>query len=294
LSSSGDQSAGNAERVRRPSRLPRLVAVAALVCVAAVAIGSASRPHSIDLELAPVDPGDLALLVSLALAAAIGYLVATGIGPLLVRDPNRLVKIPSGSRVPRALRILMILVPLMVIAFFAAAPGLLRHGLGQTSDRPSVTPVVPPTGTETATGGTYLAAWIAIALTAGLLGVLMARRHRTVPVALPEPPESRAVILDEGLGALLAEADPRRAVIAAYVAMERAMARQGWARRVYEAPKEYLARVLDVAPERAGDLDRLVRLYEVARFSEHEVTAPMRDVAVAAVRGLRADLGERA
>ena len=99
-------------------------------------------------------------------------------------------------------------------------------------------------------------------------------------------------ILDEGLGALLAERDPRRAVIGAYVAMERAMARQGWARRPHEAPTEYLAHVLGVAPSRAGDLDELVGLYEFARFSEHTVTDGMRESAVAVVRRLRMDLQE--
>ena len=57
-------------------------------------------------------------------------------------------------------------------------------------------------------------------------------------------------------------------------------------------PFEGTARVLGVAPSRAADLDELVRLYEVARFSEHAVTTSMRDAAIDAVRGLRAELRE--
>ena len=79
-------------------------------------------------------------------------------------------------------------------------------------------------------------------------------------------------------------------MIAAYVAMERAMACKGRPRRPHEAPTEYLARVLGVAPSRAEDLDELVGLYELARFSVHTVTASMRDAAVDAVRRLRAEL----
>jgi hypothetical protein len=116
------------------------------------------------------------------------------------------------------------------------------------------------------------------------------------PAARLETPHTESVvaILDEGLDALLAERDPRKAVISAYVAMERAMARRGWARRPHEAPTEYLTRVLNVAPSRARDLDGLVNLYEFARFSEHTVTAAMREDAVGSVRRLRAELEEPA
>jgi hypothetical protein len=132
-----------------------------------------------------------------------------------------------------------------------------------------------------------------VAVTAGLVAAVLFRKTPpTVSIQVATPQDAAAEILDEGLGALLAERDPRRAVIAAYVAMERAMARQGKPRRAHEAPTEYLARVLGVAPSRAADLDQLVGLYELARFSEHAVTASMRDAAIDAVRGLRTELQE--
>ena len=53
-----------------------------------------------------------------------------------------------------------------------------------------------------------------------------------------------ADVLDETLDDLRAEADPRRAVIAAYARMERALAAYGLPRSPAEAPDEYLQRIL--------------------------------------------------
>ena len=79
-----------------------------------------------------------------------------------------------------------------------------------------------------------------------------------------------ADVLDETLDDLRAEADPRRAVIAAYARMERALAAYGLPRRPSEAPDEYLQRILadlDVEPPRHLALDGVVR----AKFSAHDV-----------------------
>ena len=52
-----------------------------------------------------------------------------------------------------------------------------------------------------------------------------------------------ADVLDETLDDLRAETDPRRAVIAAYARMERALAAYGLPRSPAEAPDEYLQRI---------------------------------------------------
>ena len=56
--------------------------------------------------------------------------------------------------------------------------------------------------------------------------------------------EQLAVVLDETLDDLRAEADPRRAIIAAYARLERVLAANGIPRRAAETSNEYLARVL--------------------------------------------------
>jgi hypothetical protein len=66
-------------------------------------------------------------------------------------------------------------------------------------------------------------------------------------------------------------ADPRAAVIAAYARMESVLAERDLGRRRPEAPREYLARVLDEGgmPERS--LTALTAMFEEARFSRHPI-----------------------
>ena len=64
--------------------------------------------------------------------------------------------------------------------------------------------------------------------------------------------EQLAVVLDETLDDLRAEADPRRAIIAAYARLERVLAANGVPRRVAETSNEYLARVLQQPRARLG------------------------------------------
>jgi hypothetical protein len=71
-------------------------------------------------------------------------------------------------------------------------------------------------------------------------------------------------------------ADPREAVIACYVRMERAFAGAGAARLPNESPLELLARVLDELAVPEADVRRLTDLFTEARFSRHPVTDAMR------------------
>ena len=57
-----------------------------------------------------------------------------------------------------------------------------------------------------------------------------------------------ADVVEETLDDLRAERDPRKAVIAAYARLERALAAYGLPRRASEAPEEYVVRIL-------GDLE---------------------------------------
>lgn len=276
----------------KPSRIPRLVAVGGLVAISALAIGSASRPHSVDVSLSTPELGGLTVLLLLVVAAMVGLLIgrnftAAWAGQPEVEDPDR-----KNTRVPRIVRILAPIFVLGVAAMIRIwANG--QDGAASQPNLPNTGPIAPETTPTTGGDLGLLIACVGVAVVAALVAAVLFRR-RTTPYVPPARPEGVAAILDEGLGALLGESDPRRAVIAAYVAMERAMARQGWARRPAEAPSEYLARVLGVAPARARDLDQLVALYQVARFSEHPVSPDMREIAVESVRRLRADLQARA
>jgi NADH:ubiquinone oxidoreductase subunit 6 (subunit J) len=101
-------------------------------------------------------------------------------------------------------------------------------------------------------------------------------------------------MLDLALDDLRAEQDPRRAVIAAYARMERALAAFGYARRAFEAPFEYLARV---GPTLAASVPaartlvfELTHLFERAKFSPHEIDARMQDEAIHTLTQLRDEL----
>jgi hypothetical protein len=86
------------------------------------------------------------------------------------------------------------------------------------------------------------------------------------------------------------DGDPRRAVIRAYARMEKTFAAYGVPRHPAEAPFDYVARVLDSLAVSAYEVERLTNLFAWAKFSDHEIDAWMKDEAVAALAGLRAEL----
>ena len=115
------------------------------------------------------------------------------------------------------------------------------------------------------------------------------RRRRRLPRDW-QVAEVLSDVLDETLDDLRAETDPRRAVIAAYARMERSLAVHGVPRRRFEAPHEYLGRVLGELTAGRLAAARLTTLFERARFSPHEIDAAMKSEAIDAIESLQADL----
>jgi hypothetical protein len=105
-----------------------------------------------------------------------------------------------------------------------------------------------------------------------------------------EARKALAEILDDTLDDLRAEKDPRKAVIAAYSRMERSLATFGLPRRPFEAPVEYLGRVLEELRSGSPAARRLTHLFERAKFSQHSIDAAMKDEAIDAVVTLRDEL----
>ena len=106
-----------------------------------------------------------------------------------------------------------------------------------------------------------------------------------------------ASLVEDTLDDLRAEPDPRRAVIAAYARMERALGAFGLPRRSSESPLEYLQRLapeLSELPGTARLVFELTHLYERAKFSAHVIHAEMKDNAIATLLSLRAELLEAA
>jgi hypothetical protein len=119
---------------------------------------------------------------------------------------------------------------------------------------------------------------------------LVSTRRRTAASGPEALVEAVAEILDDTVDDLRAEADPRRAVIAAYARLEQAFAVSGLPRRRTETAQEYVSRALRALEVREGSANRLTALYEVAKFSDHDVDAGMKDEAIAALVDVRAEL----
>ena len=123
----------------------------------------------------------------------------------------------------------------------------------------------------------------------GLAWVLVHRLRSHQPVAEAEvlQGDPLAAAVEAALLDLQSDDDPRRAVIRAYARTETVLQAYGLPRLPWEAPLEYLDRVLRELGARAAAVDRLTLLFERAAFSQHEVGPAMRNEAVAAFHGLR-------
>ena len=96
-------------------------------------------------------------------------------------------------------------------------------------------------------------------------------------------------MLDDTLDDLHREPDPRKAVIPPTPdgGIPRAY---GLPRRPWEAPLEYLGRVLTQLTGSGASARRLTRLFERAKFSEHSIDPAMKEDAIAAVGSVREEL----
>jgi hypothetical protein len=139
---------------------------------------------------------------------------------------------------------------------------------------------------EAVAGGALLAALLVVGA-----GMLLAARGRAAFVSEPdvdEVPMSRAV--DDSIDDLRRERDVRRAIIASYARMERALARSGAARRVQEAPFEYLNRILGQVSGAGAAVRALTELFEQAKFSVEPMGVPEKERAIAALEELRVEV----
>ena len=139
--------------------------------------------------------------------------------------------------------------------------------------------------------------WDEIAIVAVLLGgtavVLLASRNTKRaprPWRLGRRGEAVSFALDESLDDLRNDPDLRRAIVAAYARMERALESIGLGRHPAEAPFEYIERALTSLETSAEAAERLTTLFEWAKFSHHEPEPHMRDEAIDALIVVRDEL----
>jgi hypothetical protein len=170
-----------------------------------------------------------------------------------------------------------------------------HSGTDQAGDRGDrqIFPSAQPKGqTQYEPHAQWLPMLVIASVVAGIGGsmLLLTYRRRRAEEVPDEMRVTVAEVLEETLDDLVREPDPRKAVIGAYANMERTLAARGFPREEYEAPGEYLARVLDVVGASGHSARRITKLFERARFSEHEIDQAMKDDAIDSLSGLRAEM----
>ena len=256
--------------------------------VAGEATGDARAPSRAFLDYAVT----IGLVAVAAMTAALAYLLRPS-GRWRETDARGPLHLP-----PLLIALTILVGGLVAIAYAfrgdlrarpPAAPGVAERPSG-VSDT-----AVAPASYEPQFRWPVVVAAATLAVAAVVAVYVVRRRGRRRVASSPHElvTELRSM-LDLALDDLRAEQDPRRAVIAAYARMERALAAFGYARRAFEAPFEYLARV---GPTLAASVPaartlvfELTHLFERAKFSPHEIDARMQDEAIHTLTQLRDEL----
>jgi hypothetical protein len=282
----------------RISSRGQVVIVLGLVGLAAL-VGIGSRSGAIELggPVLPPEPFVVLVQTGLYLGVALDLLLMAGL--VYVFWPS------EPHQFHRALRLALLLIPIILFAIaiglFAAAPPVGPGSVGQPSGSTSAGSAGPGALPQTqssafaATRSTNgVLPWISLGLAAavvlvGILAWVMSERRRRLSARVlgSKPRETMTEAIEEGIETLLSHPDPRLAVIAAYSVMEKAFARAGSARRLYETPLEFVGRILSSVPSAGADATRLAQLFELARFSQHEIDEKMRVVAVTTLSNIR-------
>lgn len=267
----------------------------------------------------------LVLLVALAAsggAPGVGEDAPSGDAPAFLRDyvaTLAVLMIPIGAalvvyslvmrRVERARgggtgrrsMVRTIVMTVLIVAAALIASDTIRDRFQSEPQRPGLTEV-PAAGEPGAGGGADRRQparfqWLPVVVLGSLVlafgavaGAAAVRRRLRATPDTAGLSVAMADVFDESLDDLRSEPDPRKAVIRTYERMERTMAARGVPRLAFEAPLEYLARMLDAVQVGSHSARRLTGLFERARFSAHEIDARMKDEAIGALVAIRAEL----
>ncbi|MBO0682374.1 MAG: DUF4129 domain-containing protein, partial [Candidatus Dormibacteraeota bacterium] len=287
----------------RPGRAARpnsagLAATGAIVIVLACLVGLASRPagqpgssgggHAEVLVLV----GQVLLFLVLAAAIVLGVLIASALwqGRRGGRAPETPEEVDETPPAPWADRLIALALALVLLAGAAGVvwlalhfgPAPTRAGSATAIAFPTRRPLpgAPPTATSPFLTWLAAAAALTIMLAVVLAALWWLRRRRPVLADSPRHGSRVAAAVEEGLDALRSDPDPRRAVIRAYGAMEHSLAAAGAGRRQFEAPYEYLQRVLAQFAAPPDQVSVLTRLFGLAKFSQHRIDEEARRRAI--------------
>jgi hypothetical protein len=292
-----DKRGGRLEPLSPGRQAALLLAILAL----AVVVVSASRPG----EAGPAAPSSSAETQAAVIRAAV-ILLAMGEVALFAlvvwsrRPDGRRVLSQMPRRRSLALAILASFLQtgaaVLLVWYYLHHPrvggsgGLLFANFGRP---PGLSSVIG--GRGLAAGQEWLTALIVLAVLAIAAGLVLRgvrRGRRRSPLARLAEQLEEAV--EESLEELEAEPDTRRAVVAAYARMERALARVGLPRAPQEAALEYLDRLLGLLDARGPAARHLTELFQLAKFSDHVIDPEMKREAILALAEVREALRARA
>lgn len=182
----------------------------------------------------------------------------------------------------------------LAFAMWGAGEGLpARPSI--SGPRPASGSTVPqPSAASTeATRRSWVAIAVAVAAGGGLAlaGSLAARRGSDRTRVSRSAVEALRRVLVDSVADLRAEADPRRAVVAAYARMEHDLTGVGLPRRPSETAPEYLRRLLVRSPVSRDAAARLTELFQRAKFGGGSVGADTKDEAIACLERVAAEIG---
>jgi hypothetical protein len=266
------------------------IAVALLALLVVAAIGAGHVPSGSDDAQLPLDRQAIRRVI----LDTMSVLVVVAVIWLMVPQKRAKRRRPPVKRTSWLAAVIV----LTAMFFVFLQLGKMSKERETVSEGPTIS--LPDVGSSTPTS--LPSEWTLPAGSPDLLllvvgGVLLAAvgfaaiRRASGGAAVPSEAPAVVAVIDDLLDELERSADPRHVVIGAYARMEQALAREGLARRRFEAPHEYLRRALGHLQVGSESVARLTDLFTEARFSPHEIDETMAAEARAALTSVRHELG---
>jgi Domain of unknown function (DUF4129) len=276
-------------RLQQLAQRPFLLAASVIMLLAIGGAGLGFR-NQIELGQQGFRPDLSPTFLVLAVCCVITFFVV-----LAAMPKNRPGGPPPTRRNPWAMALGLATIALL---FFLATR--VREGLDDGRTPAETMPGVSGTPVGGNGSGTYvqgehggLIALTVMATIAAIGLVMWSRRERPQITDQQTDAEDLRQVIAAGQTALSGQTDARSAVIAAYAAMETALARAGVQRRIADTPSEVLARAGKAGlfgPAAAAAAAELTELFERARFSDRPMPLGAREYAERALAGMDADL----
>lgn len=264
----------------------QLVAAALVGWILVIIVAAGRRPQ--ERPLVGVDGLDVVLLVGILIFALFGLILLIILNPFQSewKEPDR--------RKANGYLILLI----VAFALLYLRPDLLQNILDQREEQAEgieadagLQDFVPQEPTETVAQAVDILALVAIVGAVAVVVILLRRRTTEAPPDLDEEFEADLLdAVDEAEMQLAEDQDPRSAVLHAYRTLEVVLASRTSRRSESETTAEHITRSLSTLPVNPEAIIQLADLYEIARFSDQEISWQQRSDARAALGKARQEL----